>query len=67
MQVCPRNNIQLIGNKPSFGTNCIGCLSCVQFCPKQAINIGKITEKRERFPNPKVKPADLTQKIIHID
>ena len=67
VQVCPRNNIQLVGSKPSFGTNCIGCLSCVQFCPKQAINIGKITEKRERFPNPKVKAADLTQKIIHID
>ena len=67
VKVCPRNNIQLVGGKPSFGGNCIGCLSCVQYCPKQAINIGKITEKRERFPNPNVKAAELTQKIIHID
>ena len=66
-KVCPRNNIQLVGGKPSFGTNCIGCLSCVQYCPKQAINIGKITEKRERFPNPTVKALELTQKVIHID
>ena len=66
-RVCPRNNIQLVGGKPSFGSNCIGCLSCVQFCPKAAINVGKITEKRERFPNPNVKAADLSQKIIHID
>ena len=67
-KVCPRGNIQMVvGNKPSFGSNCMGCLSCVQLCPKAAINIGRITEKRERFPNPNVKPAELTQKIIHID
>ena len=67
VEVCPRNNIQLVGSKPSFGTNCIGCLSCVQFCPKDAINIGKITVGRKRFPNPRIKAADLAQKIIHID
>ena len=67
-KVCPRGNIQMVvGNKPSFGSNCMGCLSCVQLCPKAAINIGRTTEKRERFPNPNVKPAELTQKIIHID
>ena len=67
VRICPRNNIQLLRGKPSFGTNCIGCLSCVQFCPKQAINVGKITEKRERFPNPNVNAADFSQKIIHIE
>ena len=67
MQLCPRGNIRLEGGKPVFGQNCIGCLSCVQLCPKAAINIGKITVKRERFPSPKVKPAELCEKIIHID
>ena len=67
VKICPRNNIQLVGGKPSFGTNCIGCLSCVQYCPKAAINVGRITEKRERFPNPNTRAADLSQKIIHID
>jgi len=67
VRVCPQGNIQLVGGKPSFGSNCIGCLSCVQFCPKAAINVGKITEKRERFPNPHVKAADLSKPIIHID
>ena len=66
-RVCPQGNIKLEGGKPTFGTNCIGCLSCLQFCPKEAINMGKITEKRERFPNPFVKASDLTQGIIHID
>ena len=67
VQICPRGNIQLNGKKPSFGISCIGCLSCVQYCPKQAINIGKITEKRERFPNPNIKPEELSEKVIHID
>ena len=66
-KVCPRGNITLVRGKPSFGTDCIGCLSCVQYCPKAAIDVGKITRKRERFPNPNVKAADLSQKIIHID
>lgn len=66
-KVCPRGNIRLKSGKPVFGSNCIGCLSCVQLCPKQAINIGKITEKRERFPNRRVSAKELTEKIIHID
>ena len=66
-KICPRGNIRLQNGKPVFGTNCIGCLSCVQYCPKAAINIGKITEKRERFPNPNVKPLELTEKVIHVD
>ena len=65
--ICPRGNIRLEGGKPVFGQDCIGCLSCLQYCPKEAINLGKITEKRERFPNPQVSAADLTKKIVHID
>ncbi len=67
VKLCPRGNIRLENGKPVFGTNCIGCLSCVQLCPQQAVNIGKITEKRERFPNPTVSAAELAQDIIHID
>ena len=66
-RICPRGNIRLEDGRPVFGTNCIGCLSCLQYCPKEAINMGRITEKRQRYPNPDVKAADLTEKIIHID
>ncbi len=66
-QICPKGNIRLESGKPVFGGDCIGCLSCVQYCPRQAINIGKITEKRERFPNPNIQAGELTKKIIHID
>ena len=66
-KLCPRQNIRMVGGRPEFGVNCIGCLSCVQYCPKGAIDIGKATGKRERFPNPRVKADELTQAIIHID
>ena len=57
----------LVGGKPQFGTDCIGCLSCVQLCPKSAIDIGLLTKKRERFPSSRIKPMELTEKVIHID
>ena len=66
-KICPRNNIRLANGRPVFGDSCIGCLSCVQYCPKAAINIGKITEKRERFPNPTVPAEELSRDIIHVD
>ena len=66
-KICPRKNIELRGGRPVFGANCIGCLSCVQYCPKEAVNIGRITEKRERYPNRNVKPLELVEPIIHID
>ncbi len=67
VQVCPRGNIRLEGRKPVFGENCMGCLSCVQYCPQAAIDIGRITRNRERFPDPRVTAGELTQKIIHVD
>lgn len=65
--LCPRQNIRLVRGRPYFGEDCIGCLGCVQFCPKQAINVGKVTEKRERYTNPNVSVQELTEKIIHVD
>ena len=66
-RICSRGNIMLQDKRPAFGTDCIGCLSCVQFCPKEAINVGRLTAKRERFPTPGVKGMDLTKKLIHIN
>ena len=66
-KICPRKNIELRDGRPVFGVNCIGCLSCVQYCPKDAINIGSITEKRERFPEKSIRALELVEPIIHID
>lgn len=66
-KLCPRGNIRLQDGKPRFGTDCIQCLSCLQYCPKQAIHMGGVTVNRERYHNPNVSAAELTEKVIHID
>ena len=66
-KVCPRGNIKLVDGRPVFGDNCAQCLGCLQYCPKEAISIGEITDKREHYHNPNVSAADLMEKVIHID
>lgn len=66
-RVCPRQNVHMAGGIPIFGENCIGCLSCIQFCPQAAIDVGKVTQKRERWTNPKVTVAELTAESLYIE
>ncbi|MBQ6181967.1 MAG: EFR1 family ferrodoxin [Ruminococcus sp.] len=46
---CPVNNIIIINGDPVFRKRCIGCYGCINICPKKAINIGKKTEKTNRY------------------
>lgn len=66
-KLCPRVNIRIADGRPVFGDSCMGCLSCVQYCPKAAIDIGKITKKRERYHNARIEAEELMQNVIHID
>ena len=50
-----------------IGGSCIQCLSCLQYCPQQAISIGRITDRREHYHNPNVIAAELTESVIHVD
>ena len=52
---------------PKKPINCIQCLSCLQYCPQQAISIGRITDRREHYHNPNVTAAELTESVIHVD
>ena len=65
-RLCPRGNIRIQDGRAVIGTNCVQCLGCLQFCPTEAISLGKITMKREHYHNPNVKPADLLQTIIEV-
>lgn len=51
--------------------NVIFCYSgtgnCLQYCPKGAISVGNVTDKREHYHNPNVRAGELTEQIIHID
>lgn len=63
-KICPMGNIKYTGKAVIFGDQCISCMGCVQYCPKEAINVGKITEKRERYHNANITVDDLTKDII---
>ena len=65
--LCPNGNITIVNGRPSFGASCIQCLSCLQYCPQEAISMGAVTQKREHYVNPKVSVGELTSGVIHID
>lgn len=46
---CPASTITLINGKPVWNEKCYQCLSCINNCPKFAIQYGKKTEKRRRY------------------
>ncbi len=66
-RLCPRGNIKLADGRPQFGTDCIQCLGCLQYCPQEAISIGAVTKKREHYHNPNVTPDELIRSVIHFD
>ena len=66
-KLCPRNNIRMENGRPVIGTNCIQCLGCLQFCPKEAIHMGGVTVKRERYHNPNVTANELMEAVIRME
>ena len=66
VRLCPKGNIRLRDGRAEIGSNCIQCLSCLQFCPVQAIDLGGLSVKRQRYHNIKITPEELCEKLIHI-
>lgn len=48
-KICPASTITLVDGKPVWNEKCYQCLSCINKCPKSAIQYGKKTEKRRRY------------------
>lgn len=66
-KLCPKGNIRLEDGRARIGTDCIQCLSCLQFCPVQAIDLGGASVKRQRYHNIKITPDELCEKRIHVE
>lgn len=47
--VCPVRNIKITASKPVFYNNCEMCFSCINWCPKKAINYTPLTKNRKRY------------------
>lgn len=61
-RVCPVDNIKMIDDKPVWQHHCEKCLSCIQWCPREAIQFGDVTLTRKRYHHPDVKLADMLKK-----
>ncbi len=57
--ICPVDNIKMINNKPTWLGNCTDCMACINICPKEAINIGNSTLKKNRYRNPFIEVKEL--------
>ena len=51
-RVCPFGNISLEAKKPIWGDECTHCMACINSCPVGAIEYGKGTVGKPRYPGP---------------
>ena len=58
-KICPTQNISMLNSKPKWHGKCSDCMSCINICPKEAINIGKQTIKKNRYRNPYINRDEL--------
>lgn len=67
-RICPMGNITMKERpdaKPlaEVGSDCTSCLSCVHFCPHQAIELGgKAVEKSWQYHHPDIKLKDMLKR-----
>ena len=58
-KVCPVANIRMVERRPQWQRRCQVCYACIQFCPTEAIQLGKHTQGRKRYRHPSVTAGDL--------
>lgn len=58
-KICPSKNIVIMDDKPCWQHNCEQCLACIQWCPAEAIQFGKVTKERKRYHHPDIRVADM--------
>lgn len=58
-KVCPVDNITLTDNRPVWRHHCEQCMACLQWCPREAIQVGRVTEGRKRYHHPDFTAADF--------
>lgn len=49
VNICPLSNVQIKDNRPVWGKECTHCMACICYCPEQAIEYGKKSQKRFRY------------------
>ena len=58
-RICPKGNIDLSGEKPAIGDDCLFCLGCVHHCKENVFTINDEKNSQERFSNPHIKVSEI--------
>lgn len=58
-RICPVGDIRMESGRPVWLGACQQCYACIQWCPVEAIQIGRRTEGRARYRHPEVTADDL--------
>ncbi len=58
-KACPVRNIKMNDGKPVWLHHCEQCVSCLQWCPQEAIQVGKNTATRKRYHHPDINLQDI--------
>ena len=58
-ELCPVGNIAMVDDRPSWQHRCEKCLSCIQWCPQEAIQFKDVTLERKRYRHPDVKLSEM--------
>ncbi|NBG87257.1 EFR1 family ferrodoxin [Isachenkonia alkalipeptolytica] len=58
-RICNTQTIELVDGKPVWGSQCVQCVACINYCPVKAINYGRGTKKKQRYKNPRISPMEL--------
>lgn len=58
-RICPAANIEITGGRPLWHDRCEMCFGCLQWCPREAVQSGRITIGCERYHHPAVTLKDM--------
>ena len=61
-KVCPVSNIEMVDDRPVWQHHCEKCLTCIQWCPNEAIQFKDVTLKRKRYHHSDVKLSDMLKR-----
>jgi MinD superfamily P-loop ATPase len=59
VKACQVENIVMENNKPVWQHHCEACYACLQWCPKESIQLGQKTVGRRRYHHPDIRLVEI--------
>lgn len=66
-KICPTRIIHMEDGKAVMGDGCTLCVSCLQFCPKNAIDMGSVYNRWGARHNPNVTLDEMSAQLLHFE